>query len=718
MDKFIVETSLQFPVFKLTELVSFSEVKKPSGVAYIILVLIKDSKQRKSRLADVLVNFGVPERLHHLFLNAINDLLRQQLITSDFGNHLDPKGFKDCRVSSFSFTEKGEKIFADGYIPATDEYGNPIEKETKVEIFYDIALNSFCLKLPDNLEGRPLKDAPIGPEFFERFSVRKNEEDFMNLSKGASIGIKKEEVITGVETQIRENWTVKYDCSIQIDGDKAQIHFDEKALQEFFERNYDPKIVTSSILFKNKFHFLYSDIPSLRLSQFPESSIRRILIPKDLNEIAKQKTRLTITKGNYGGEGFVLKTNESLPFDAEFLHVNAQGQTTAYVPARFAFDVDGFGTIEIPLALELIVEQQELQKTLLPIVFGLSSFSSEHFEKLVRISECSKDYDIAFKMMEQYLSPLDNIHKIGVLSEMRPYSLQSPSIAAKQRELTAKVYEDYIGSIEEADLETALKVTSWIPKYLGISSKNVLDLAFRALGEVNNTIDVFRLFAEAKYDEALICSYVNPVPESLRRRNVTHPSLVSLVSFDNSLHSLKQISGINDLLHFGIDEESLDKITFRSVYAMAVRERKNLQPFEEANKGLFEEYDGFMKLFGCINDDINMFESALKNPNSIQSEVIERKINAGEFQYVFVNLSGKLESILKTKFGLNGTLSDMLSEARKQQLINKDIVSDLHDFREARNANVHIDAPRAAFVPSDLRRWSKEIFELEEGKDE
>lgn len=713
-----MKTSLQFPVFKLTELVSFSEIKKPSGVAYIILVLIKDSKQRKSRLADILVNFGVPERLHHIFLNAINDLLRQQLITSDFGDRLDPKGFKDCRVSNFSFTKKGEKIFADGYIPATDEYGKPIEKETKVEIFYDIALNSFCLRLPDNLEGRPLKDAPIGSEFFERFSVRKSEEDFINLSKGAGIGIKKEEIITGVETQIRENWTIKYDCSIKIDGDKAQIRFEKKALQEFFESNYDPKIVTNSILFKNKFHFHYSDIPSLRLSHFSESSIRRILIPKDLEEIAKQKTRLTITKGNYGEEGFVLKANEPLPFDAEFLHVNAQGQTTAYVPARFSFDVDGFGSIEIPLALELIVEQQELQKTLLPIVFGLSPFSSEHFEKLVRISECSKDYDTTFKVMEQYLSQLDNVRKISVLSEMRPYSSQSPTIATKQRELTAKVYEDYIGSIEEADLETALKITSWIPKYLGISSKNVLDLAFRALGKVNNPVDVFRLFAEAKYDEALICSYINPVPESLRLRNVSHPSLMSLISFDNSLQSLKRMSGINDLLHFGIDEESLDKITFRSVYTMATSERKKLRPFEEANRGLFEEYDGFMRLFGRTNDDINMLESALKNPNNIKSEVIERKINAGEFQYVFVNLSGKLESILKTKFGLNGTLSDMLSEARKQQLINKDIVSDLHDFREARNSSVHIDAPHAAFTPGDLRRWSKEIFELEKGKDE
>lgn len=301
---------------------------------------------------------------------------------------------------------------------------------------------------------------------------------------------------------------------------------------------------------------------------------------------------------------------------------------------------------------------------------------------------------------------------------MRPYSSQSPTIATKQRELTTKVYDDYIGSIQETDLETALKITSWIPKYLEISSKNVLDMAFGALGKVKNTVDVFRLFAEAKYDEALICSYVNPVPESLRRRNVTHPSLVSLISFDNSLQSLKQISGINDLLHIGIDEESLDKITFRSVYAMVTNERKKLRPFEEANKELFEEYDGFMRLFGRINDDINMLENALKNPNSIKSEIIERKINAGEFQYVFVNLSGKLESILRAKFGLSGTLSDMLSEARKQKLINKDIVSDLHDFREARNASVHIDAPRAAFNPSDLRRWSKEIFELEEGKNE
>ena len=211
MDKFTLETSLQFPVFRLTELVSYNVVRKPSGVAYIVLVLIRDSKQRTMRLVDALVNFGVPERLHHIFKDAINDLIRQGLITSDFGDSISASAFSASRISNYSFTSKGEKIFADGYIPATDESGNAIEKETKVDIYYDIAMNSFCLKLSDELEGRPLKDASITPEFFEQFSVAKSEEDFITALKGPAIGIKKEEIVTGVETQARENYEVKYE---------------------------------------------------------------------------------------------------------------------------------------------------------------------------------------------------------------------------------------------------------------------------------------------------------------------------------------------------------------------------------------------------------------------------------------------------------------------------------------------------------------------------
>ena len=125
-----------------------------------------------------------------------------------------------------------------------------------------------------------------------------------------------------------------------------------------------------------------------------------------------------------------------------------------------------------------------------------------------------------------------------------------------------------------------------------------------------------------------------------------------------------------------------------------------------------------MDVFGLINDHINMIEDALKNPKNIKHELIEKKIILGDYQFVFINLSTKLEMLLKNKYKLEGKLSDMLSDARRNGIINKEIISDLHDFRENRNAFVHPDDRKASFTPDDLRRWAKEIFDLEEDTDE
>lgn len=83
---------------------------------------------------------------------------------------------------------------------------------------------------------------------------------------------------------------------------------------------------------------------------------------------------------------------------------------------------------------------------------------------------------------------------------------------------------------------------------------------------------------------------------------------------------------------------------------------------------------------------------------------------------MFVNLAAKLESILKTKFKLDGTLWERLTVAKKEKLIDCNIVYDLLTFKENRNAYIHPEDRDANFQPDDIRRWSKEIFEL--GKEE
>lgn len=56
----------------------------------------------------------------------------------------------------------------------------------------------------------------------------------------------------------------------------------------------------------------------------------------------------------------------------------------------------------------------------------------------------------------------------------------------------------------------------------------------------------------------------------------------------------------------------------------------------------------------------------------------------------------------------------MLFEARKNGSIDKAIATDLHDFRENRNAFIHPEDRTSSFKSDDLRRWCKEIFELED----
>ena len=181
---------------------------------------------------------------------------------------------------------------------------------------------------------------------------------------------------------------------------------------------------------------------------------------------------------------------------------------------------------------------------------------------------------------------------------------------------------------------------------------------------------------------------------------------------------MKKVTNINDYKNYLYDEEKINHNEFKTNYNKAFNLQKNIQAFKNSNEELFKNYDGFMKLFSVINDDINLVEAAQKNPNNLKLDLIEKKISSGEYQFVFVNLSAKLETILKNKYKykLDGKLSDMLNDARSNGIIDKKIISDLHDFRDNRNANVHPEDRTPNYDANDLRRWAKEIFDLEVDK--
>lgn len=710
MDKFKLETSIQFPFFKMNELVTYSEVKKPSGVAYILLVLISESKNKNDRLSKVLENFGIPKSLHYIFADNVQYLMEQGILEefnfykTEFDNYL---------IGSFQFTSKGKKIFAEESIPTG------INKELKVPVFYNIAMNELSLKMDNDLDPKPLMDCAITPEFMDRFKNEKNVENFLNLQKGKGISVKKEEIITNVEQLDQENWIGKYDCDMNINGDDIEIKFDELLLQKFFDANYNQNMVNLAISYKNKFKFKSSFKDNLKLSNYGFDRIAGIIIPKEIDDVLKQKNQLLFTKGNYKtSNGYMITSSESIAkYDdtIEFIQVDMHDSVYAYIPGNFNFNNNLFGIITIPLALKIKLTEEELKNVIKPYVVSLSTYSEDNFKELVKVTNITDDLKLAKEIIEGYVNK-DAESNIVLLNEMKPYAISNSGISNIYRELLEKNFSNYMDTITEDNLDTALKITASIPKFLNIPNKDVLSRIFKNI-KVKNELETYETLVSKGFDKSLVVLYVNPVIEALKIRNSEEKSIIDLINYDDALSEMKRITSINDYKSYLYDEEKINHNDFKTNYNKAFNLQKNIAVFRSGNEGLFANYDGFMNLFSTINDDINLVEAALKNPNNLKPELIEKKIASGEYQFVFVNLSAKLETILKNKYKLDGKLSDMLNDARSNGIIDKKIISDLHDFRDNRNAYVHPEDRTSNYNADDLRRWSKEIFDLEvEGK--
>ncbi len=722
MGKYKLETSIQFPFFKINELVSYTEVKKPSGIAYMLLVLLSESQDRALKITALLENFGIPKSLHHLFSEVINNLLQDDFLQMAPGLTFRKEDFNDYGLKDIEFTSKGKKIFAEKSIPTG------VTKEAKIPVFFNVALNKLSLSMDSSQEPRPLMDSPITPEFMSKFRCEKDVEGFLNLNKGTRIPIyengkvakteliKKEEIITGIEPIVQENWVGKYDCTITLDGDNCSFDFGNRALFDFVTENYTNVMVSQMISIKSKFKFSSAFSEGLKTSSFQDKNIVGVSIPKDLESLQRQKWALFLTKGNYlpsNCSGVISSADCLNEFDesCEFIAVDQSGNKFGYVPGVFDFASEKLNVISIPLVLKIKLSDDEFKSSLAPYILSLGEYSEENFRKLVSITSISKDFENAFKMMEGYLSQTAEKNIIR-LNEMKATALLNQSVLTKYKELLAKAFWQYLSSIREENMETVMKLTNSIPRFLGLNENEVLAKAFDSIGEIKDKVRAYEIFAKKGYDRKLILLYVNPIEDVLNGIEPHDDFLLDFLNFTKKIDYLKKMSGIDRLVGYSIDMEGIDKSEFQKAYrtAVSLREKSNL--FRGQNESMFKEYDSFMRLFRDINDEFNMLDSALSNPMAIKKDTILKKIECGEYQFVLVNLSAKLETILKDKYSLTGKLSEMLSLARTKGLISKDVINDLHDFRETRNSYVHVDGEVKKFKPDDIRRWCEEIFKL------
>lgn len=125
-------TAIPFPLLVYKVNVRYNEVRKASGVAYILLDVIEKTAGSEDKICDVLLKFGIPRDLHYIFGKEISNLIGTEILSYDYdpSHFMNPKYFSEIRVKDVSLTAKGRKMFREGAIPTGEE-----KVKTK-DIFY------------------------------------------------------------------------------------------------------------------------------------------------------------------------------------------------------------------------------------------------------------------------------------------------------------------------------------------------------------------------------------------------------------------------------------------------------------------------------------------------------------------------------------------------------------------------------------------------------
>ena len=705
MHNFKIETTLPFPFLKLTELVTYTEVKKPTGVSYLLLVILKEAKDKKQKISDLLEIFGVPKVHHEIFAEELRKLIADNILIAK--NPYNINYFHMYALSNFEFTEMGEKVFREEQI-ATGK-----EKSTKIDCYYDVAAKQLSMKTDPDLEVKMLYDNAFDNSFVLSFECEKNVESFFNLQKSSSFKVKPAEVITSVELIDKGCYVGKYPVQFVIDNDELKVKFNHNGIDDFFRKNYSIEIINKAISLKNKFKLLKSN--EIKLSNLSSLNIYDAILPSEFNKLVKNNHDLIISRKDYNFNSNLLNVTDEEVIDniskyVDFITID-NNKINAYCPVTLLLNLSNFGVVKLPLVLVVKPTFEEINEALEFLFNKYVKFSPESFAQLVKICILTNNKYKPIQEINKYMGN-DLAENIRILTSVKVLISKNEYLKEEYVNLLKQNYYDYLNTVNEFSLETILKITNWIPSYLNIGDLDVLNLIEQKISSINNKVKLFEILSRY-FNSDLIINYINPFNDIIKGEISSNETLNNINVFNYSLNQLKSITGISNFIKYSFDEENIDKMKFKEIYLVAQDKIKSIAVFRKTNKLYFDETDAFMRIFSKINDNFNMLDYAVKNPTKITKELIDKKINSGDYQFVLINLSTKLELILGLNYGCEGNLSDRLNQARKEKMIDKNIIADLHLLRENRNALVHPEDRKENFSSDDLRRWNDLVFSLE-----
>lgn len=721
-----IKTSCPFPMLEYKVDVLYNEVRKASGIAYILLELIQKSAMGNEKIAEVLKRFGIPSDLHYMFAKELSSLVANGILDTRINSsYIDNiKYFEQMTLDLFELTAKGRKMFAEGAIPTGQE------KAKTTPVFYSPVTRKFELVCTQSYA--PLETSFLGEDFLDKVKYDvSGMEEYLKFVQ-TKVGLKAEEMIIKITYQEPKKLAAKAEenLTITIDADGMDFGFatsDEKA---FFESYYSSALMSAGMLMKDKYKFDIS-VPTV---DFESLKVDNLYIPSDAGKQAARPCKLFVGRGvhGYSRTDNVLKYENGGYLDildekAEFALLDNAG-CKYYLPLNIRIPCKTFGDVfEIQLLVETVASEEQFRRVLQAIYLDCfeRGCSAESIQTLAYIATVLGDAELLNKYTLKKLSELGaDEDRIDLLLRLNTTFSKCEGWNAYFAEIAKEIFDRYIQTVELENIIFKNTVLTPLKKAMDMPESDYISALAEPLKAKESAELVYQALDSASFGESEILAIVNVIDIYATRVLERTPidGATELASkfalFSGNLWKLCDMLGVENPSDYTLkDDYNIDE--FFNTFATYSKAQKEIEKYKAYAKDSYEQLKRFDSIFNPVQEVLSIERTASEHPEKITRKFIDEQISRGRYSVAISNLLIKAQYDLRILLSadLSVQANELIDEAENQGIIKRDEANRLHKLRMCRNGLQHPEKRQIPFDKATLEEWRDTVFSLK-GEDE
>ncbi|MCR4661563.1 MAG: hypothetical protein K5765_06140 [Clostridia bacterium] len=726
-------TTVPFPLYIYETKIKYNEVRKASGIAFIILDFLLKNANKDDTIEEVLLKFGIPKDLHYIFGKEIANLMGTELISSNYSPSYftDDRYISGIRMSELTLTAKGKKLFKEGAIPTG------VEKVKVKEIFFNPVTRKYDVSV--NYPYTSFASSFLGEEFLDKIDIDlSGMEDYINANT-TKVGLKAEERMISFETEEPQKMQVrkKDGMSIIIKPSGVEFGFETSDETSFFYKYYSSKIMTDCMLAKENYKFVDENknivaVPSVTLAEL--GNIENIYIPSDITKQAARTCKLYINRGKLGltrNDGCMKTTIEEssklldgIDKNIEFALLDLSG-CEYYSAFNVIIPCKRFGDeFELQLLIERKANETQfnsLCKNILEFYIA-KAFNNETGKVVLFISQALKDESVLEQYIVRLLSGYSTIDgKIELLLKMNAVYSKVEEWQPIFKKYGKMLFDKSCTEIKLDNMIYKNTVLSPLRNGLKINNIDYITQFAQTTAGLEETELVYQALESAGFNTSEILGVANVVDVYMRyildNERIEAMSTIASI-FETvrvNLWKLNAMLGVEDYASYTIKEDYNVDDFFNS-YSTLQTSYKKIEQYRQYANDEYKVFELYLAIYEPIHEILSIERTSSSHPDNITVKYIDDYIARGRYKEAICDLGVKMQYDLREMLKeADLQANELIDKAEKEGLIDSHNANVLHKLRMCRNGFQHPENNQIKFDKPTIENWRDIVFSIKRG---